>query len=351
MTFRLAWGALTLLLLIAPPIAMARSESCETRLWPSYPGTELPAALTQQILAKAEQESRLAPAPLRTLTSAGITDPQDPALVATRRAFQDADRVALLALAFHLSGNELYSEAASRALLAWAQTNHPTGNPIDETRLEGFLWGFDQIACALDEAETKRVEAWLGRLRQAKQQWRFSVRTGRNNHRTHHLKMLIMLDKLLWPDALAADAQLAARHARDNIGDPEGMSVDYRERDALFYHAYNLEAWIEIALASGCCTDQVSRAFDFLFARMRDEPQRIEFAASEMPIDRARAQAGFAHAQNKPFARSRAARSIFAYYTLAPHRYDAALWSEATQATNSSAVLWLQARYHAWTSR
>ena len=106
--------------------------------------------------AKAE---RLAPAPVQTIHSAGVADQSSPGFAASRRAFQDADNYLFLALAYRLTGRIEYRDHARAVVRAWAQLNQPTGQPIDETRLEAFLWGLDLLGDKY-EPETR---AWLER--------------------------------------------------------------------------------------------------------------------------------------------------------------------------------------------
>ena len=79
-------------------------------------------------------------------------------------------------------------------------------------------------------------------MREPKQRWRFGLKTENNNHKTHHLKMLIMLDHILSDDAaMLIDTAAVREHLRVNTNSDTGVSIDYLERDALYYHVYNLE--------------------------------------------------------------------------------------------------------------
>jgi len=333
--------------------------SCSPHLWPSDSLLFRPSAsqraddpefqsVRKAILDAANLVLQASPAPVETLHSAGVTDQNDPAFQHTRRAFHDPDSFAVLALAYSLTGEDSYLNAARRFLLEWSSTNKPTGNPIDETPLEGFLWGIDLIRCKLDPAQTQAVMQWVGRWEAAKRSWHFGPKTTFNNHKTHHLKILLIMDKLLdRPVEFRKDLTDAERHLQVNLPSGDGSSLDYHERDALHYHAYDLEAWIEIALVTGCCMDSIDRAFAFLQRSLEQHPEHTEFAASTAPIDKKRAEVGFGYAQAKPYDPRKAARVVLSYATLPGKHVSPDFWRVAVEGEQRN-KLFYWARFYLW---
>jgi multidrug resistance efflux pump len=305
-------------------------------------------SVRKAVLDAADRALRVPPAPVQILRSAGATDKDDPAFQLSRRAFEDSDHFALLALAWSLTGRSDYRDAAGRIVQAWATLNQPTGQPIDETRLEGFLWGLDLLGARVDDPA---VAAWLERWRAAARAWHFGPKTAYNNHKTHHLKTLLMLDKLLDRKSdYQKDLRDAEEHLRVNLPNADGSSLDYHERDALHYHVFDLEAWEEIALLTGCCGANVDRAFGFLRSATLDRPEHLEFSESTASIDRKRAAAGFEYAQPHPYDIQKAARAIFGYATLPSRRVDPAFYRAAEQGRQSGSLFY-EARYYLWQSR
>lgn len=301
----------------------------------------------RRVIEAADGALRRGPAPVATIDSAGVTDKTSPEFLRSRRAFQDADNFALLALAYRLTGKSDYLASAGEIVDAWARVNQPTGQPIDETRLEGFLWGLDLIG---HEVENSAVTNWLGRWQAAARAWKSGPNTENNNHKTHHLKTLLMLDRLLGRTAdYERDLAETQRHLGINLGASDGSSIDYRQRDAMHYHVFDLEAWTEIALVTGCCQANVDRSFGFFEKTLREQPRHIEFANSTAPIDRKRAAAGFGYAQPKAYDLRDAAREIFSYATLSGHPASAQLWNLAASDTAHSSLFY-QARYYLWRS-
>jgi Alginate lyase len=331
----------------------AAANTCASRLWPpALPesadafANRLPLDLRGRILLAARYDASQAPAPVARLASAGVLPADDPRLLASRRAFRDADRVVLLALAWRMTSHREWLASAMRTLLEWSAVNQPTGHPIDETRLDGMLWGYDLLRCDLPTADRAVIEAWFARLREAKRRWTFGATTTHNNHRTHQLKMQLALQAMLDPGNLSELRAAAERHAKVNLADPHGASIDFVERDALHYHVYNLEAWIEIGLVSACCADAIDRSFAFMLKRLRDHPGAVEFQGSRARIDHDRAQAGFGYAQRRPYDAKRAERAVIGYATLGAANGDAQVPAHPT--VQSSGQLWRAARYHLW---
>ncbi len=322
----------TVLALAAEP---GRADPTSYRLWhlnPALFGGLRPDSgpkTTQQALIEDLRESATSgfetflahrPVPLETLRSAGVAQKDDPDLQATVRAVRDADVTALLAVAWTLTGDDRYLVAARTHLLAWARVNVPTGHPIDETRLEGFLWGYDLLRGHIGQPDAAVIEAWFSRILAAKGRWKFGPETSVNNHMTHHLKMMLLLHRVLGQtDQITLDLQKVRDHLRENLSASDGSSLDFRSRDALFYHVYDLEAWVEIALQTGCCGQEIDRAVQFLILKLGAPTPHGEFAASTSDFDRARAHGGFDYAQpGKSYDPRRARRLGLAYSTLRP---------------------------------
>lgn len=333
-----------------------------SRLWPaSSPvfgadaAKSLPLSVFERVLEAAHKAERMPPAPVRIIHSAGVTDQSSPEFAASRRAFQDADDFLFLAMAYRLTGKSGYRESALAIVNAWAEVNQPTGQPIDETRLETFLWGLDLLG---PEADNAPVRAWLERWSAATHAYSFGAKTESNNHMTHHLKIALMLDKYLGRTAdYERDLAAALRQEKVNLASADGGSLDYHQRDAMHYHIFDLEAWTEIALITGCCGSSIDRAFSFFEKQMSEHPGHIEFANSTAPIDAKRASGGFEYAKAQPYDLRKASRAIFAYATLVRDSratgggsVPAAIWEAAASgATHSN--LFYEARYYLWQPR
>ena len=167
-------------------------------------------------------------------------------------------------------------------------------------------------------------------------------------YQTHHLKILLMLDKMLGrADQYEKDLAVTERHLKSNLGSANGSSLDYKQRDAMHYHVFDLEAWNEIVLVTGCCGQNVDRAFRFFENTLRADPNHVEFANSTAPIDGKRAAGGFEYAKAQSYDPHKAARAIFAYATIPGRTVSPALWKAARDGSEYK-DLFYQARYFLW---
>jgi hypothetical protein len=295
-----------------------------------------------RLLEEADRARSRPPGPVAQLSSAGATSLDDPLVTATRAAFEDADDAVILALAYRATGEAAYLDATRARLVAWARTHEPSGNPIDESRLDALVHAYTLIRGDLLVGHELGIRAWLARMREAQRAWRLGPRTARNNHRTHQLKMLLLLDRALGDEpAFAGDVAAAEAHAGENLDAATGESVDLRERDALYYHVYNLDAWLEIALASKCCLAPVEAAWSLLDRRLAAGEVDGEFEGSVVSLDVVRAHAGFAYAAR--FDPRRAEHARLAWHTLAGT--SVAVDASRVQRRNLHALV----RYESWT--
>jgi len=312
---------------------LAAANVCHPTLWPNEKFIVNHPSDTQKEIIKnlqkwAKKSLKAEPQAIPVLASAGKVDKNDPDLLASRLAFRDAERAAVLALAFTVNHNPEYLTKTKDILLNWAAVNQPTGNPIDETRLEGMIWAYDLISCDLSTKEQNLMEVWLEKLRNKKNTWQFGSVTRNNNHRIHQMKMLLLLDKVLhhtqdWKKDLAQTEKYAAL----NLNSKTGESIDYQQRKALHYHNYDLQAWLEISLVSGCCRAPVTSAFHFLSDRILSHHIDGEFLHSTAKIDGLRDKGGFTYAKSGgAFDVSKAASTIVTYYTIVGDKPLPELW-------------------------
>ncbi|HET8548468.1 MAG TPA: hypothetical protein VFL57_10710, partial [Bryobacteraceae bacterium] len=107
------------------------SSRAAPRLWPSssvpFSRDGMPPevqngfdGVRRRVLEAAAKALRTQAMPVPKLQSAGIADKNSPILLQTRRAFEDADRAVLLALAYALTGEREYNDHARTILRAWA---------------------------------------------------------------------------------------------------------------------------------------------------------------------------------------------------------------------------------------
>lgn len=109
-----------------------------------------------------------------------------------------------------------------------------------------------------------------------------------------------------------------AQHDMPRAAVHVGESIDYIRRDALHYHQYNLEPWLEIAILAGGTTFQtvIDNQWTFFQQEILTPPLRhYEFAATTDPFDAARWAASQPEylQPDSLYRPDKAARVVFAY--------------------------------------
>jgi multidrug resistance efflux pump len=302
---------------------VVKSKQCTQQLWPVLNQNKLPESVREKLLNKANKSLHFSPRALEELHSSGISHVNDPRLIETRMALQDSQTSVLLALAYRLTSDEKYLQQARSILVSWGQIYKPTGHPIDETKFESMLWAYDLVQCDLSSEDNQLINGWLRGFQRKKNKWKFSKSSHINNHKTHQLKILLMVDKLLNDEkSLTAHLVMLKEHLSNNLLN-DGSSIDYEERNALHYHVYNLEPWLEIALLAPHFEEKVAHSYAFLKEQLNNDNIHDQFSQSKQGADARRAEGGFSqYKKGSDYDVSKAARAILVYATLSNHSLD-----------------------------
>jgi hypothetical protein len=254
----------------------------------------------------------------------------DPVKQATQAALADMGKMEALGWVWVVDGDRRYLDALARYLGAWAATNRPCGDPIDETNLERAIVAFalarDQLPAPIHDA----VARWLRGVADAEIAGRQKPGDARrtNNFHSHRLKIVGLIGHALGDARLE---QWALDGFQEQVGVnllPSGESFDFRERDALHYHTYDIQPLLRLAIVlardghdlyawrapSGA---SLAAAVAFLLPYARGERSHAEFVHTKVAFDRARAAA--AQAQYQPGRawdrkEARAALAMAAYF-------------------------------------
>src|ERR1700722_2579097 len=129
------------------------------------------------------------PHPIDTIRSEGLLQ-GDPKKTATQDALRDMGKMYALALVYRVGGDSAYFRTLQKFLDAWASTDKPRGDPIDDTNLDPVIEAYDMVKTGLPAAERKVVRDWLS-LTAAWEQTAIYNKPGRatsyNNWHSHRL--------------------------------------------------------------------------------------------------------------------------------------------------------------------
>lgn len=212
------------------------------------------------------------------------------------------------ALVWRAGGDERYLRLVDRFLLAWATTYQPSFNPIDETHFDSMILAYDLTASALPVKTRNATAAFIAKLangyvEQIDAQPRPLSGTYRNNWQSHRVKLIAMAAFTLDDRKLINAAQrIFVEQIGTNIA-PDGATVDFAERDALHYVAYDLQPLVEAALSARRHNRNwltlhapngatLAAALDWLVPYALGQKSHEEFVHSNVPFDAKRREAG-----------------------------------------------------------
>jgi hypothetical protein len=274
--------------------------------------------LWQQLQVRAESYLSEKPDPIERINYEGMLN-NHPDRIATVSHLYDMMRVEIWLSAWLITGDSRYEKIMRQYLLAWAKTYKPTGNPINENKLDPLLTAAVVLADRLERNEKNIVLKWLKDLAEAEinsvETMPWSVE---NNWHPKRLKIVALaaevLDNNEWRDWVVEETRnYIARALR-----PDGSSRDFEQRDALSYHISGVRPLLRLIsllpfeyreeLYSGETPDgsSVARSVAFVVPYALGEEEHGEFLRTRVELDRRRAEAGLEHYQpGRPFDRKR----------------------------------------------
>lgn len=257
----------------------------------------------EQLKNTAQKALNEAPDPIEEIRSEGLLA-GNPAKTASLKAVNDAPKIYALALCYRLYNNEQYLNKTIEYLTAWAKINKPTGDPIDGTKLEDLIAGYDLIRNKVNTQTQTAIDAWLNTF--ANEQINSaSIKPGKqtaiNNWNSHRLKVITLIAYTLHSEKLQQYIydELKKQIAQNLYAD--GSGFDFKERDALHYHIYTLEPLLKAIIVINRATGKnyytfqsksqssIQKSVQFLVPFVTGEKTHVEFLNSNVKFDRARA--------------------------------------------------------------
>jgi hypothetical protein len=244
------------------------------------------------------------PNPIDTIHTEGRLQ-GDPKKAASWESFKDMHKMYALALVYRTSGDKKYLNKAIAFLTAWSQKNVPNGDPIDDTNLDPAVEAYDLIKADIDPASNKLITAWLAQTAQMEiNKMKVGKETSYNNWHSHRLKEVgevgFALNNKKYID-FAVDG-IKTQISKNLL--PDGSSIDFKLRDALHYHTYDLEPLTKLAIIIKRATgtdfynyespEQTSlkKSTEWLLPFITGAKTHGEFVNSTVPFDKKRAANG-----------------------------------------------------------
>ncbi|OLL28686.1 hypothetical protein BTH42_26020 [Burkholderia sp. SRS-W-2-2016] len=253
----------------------------------------------QKLFRMANQALNDTPNPVPQLVSEGKLQ-SNPEKVRTIAALKDMPKISALAWVWLVSQDERYATKGSQYILAWAQSNRPDGDPINETTLEPLVVAYDVLRPKFTPQNRAFVDGWLHN--RAVVLWN-DPRHRTENWQSHRLKMVGLIATVVHDDELWKVVADGFQEQMDRSFLPDGETTDFGQRDAMHYQLYGMQPLLTLA----CVAQQrnhdwyhyqapsgasLKRAVGFVEPYALGEKTHVEFVHSKVKFDKARAQAG-----------------------------------------------------------
>ncbi len=228
----------------------------------------------------------------------------------TTQSLKDLDKVALWLSAWYGSQDKVYAEKIKTYLLAWAEAYVPTGNPINENKLEPLIHGYGVLKKSFSKTEQQRIEAWLTRIAEAELAY---PRIPENNWKAKHIKLVGTIGMILDKPSYVEYARESFKKYIDKALYADGTSRDLHQRDALSYHVSGLDPLLVYAIATEQLKGNndafnpftyqspqggsIKKSVDYVVPYAKGEKVHAEWVNTKVELDRQRAAAGIAHYQ------------------------------------------------------
>jgi hypothetical protein len=228
----------------------------------------------------------------------------DPVKERTWKSLGDMPKLECLGYALAVTKNSAYADKIREYVLAWAGTNHSAGDPIDDTNLQGLLIAYDMARDSLSAHDRNAVDLYLHGVAEAEiKTGQSDAHTNINNWNSHRIKVVGLIAFTLHDQTLIDHTVKAYRRQIQVNLLPDGSSIDFHERDALRYHAYDLTPLLTVAIAArnngidlynyrAPSGSSLPLAVAFLIPFANGSETHAEFVHSTVPLDRKRAENG-----------------------------------------------------------
>ncbi|MPR33731.1 alginate lyase family protein [Salmonirosea aquatica] len=270
-----------------------------------------PSAKTQWLKVEEEAKGYLndAPRPLRVIHYEGLLD-TDTRRIDTEKSLRDMDKLAAWLFAYYGPQDKLYAQKAKTYILAWAGTYEPTGNPINENKLEPLIHCYQTMKSYFSESEQKKVGYWLAQIAEAEISF---PNMPENNWKTKQIKLVGTIGLILNREPYVVYAIEQSKGYIDKALYGDGTSRDLRQRDALSYHVSGLKPLMTLAITMDQLSENkyglqtfnyqnpaggsLRKSVDYVVPYALGEKTHAEWVNTKVELDRQRAAAGIAHYQ------------------------------------------------------
>lgn len=290
----------------------------------------------ETIVKNAEEILLTSPQPLVVINYEGLLD-TDSLRKQSESCLKDMDRIALLLFAYYGSGSTKYRDHAIKYIIEWANTFLPTGNPINENKLEPLIHAYYVFRSFLSRDDCRGIDRWL--LAMARKEIK-NENIPNNNWRSKQIKTVGTIGYILNNQTFINFAKMHFRDYIDRALFDDGSSSDLHHRDALSYHVSGLRPLLVYGLLVdyfepdsdfkpfeylGLQSGSVEKSMDFVVPYATGQKEYRQWRNSKVKLDRERADAGITKYQPGTLYNPRASLEAFEMAWYFKKEYDIVL--------------------------
>jgi len=255
------------------------------------------------VLQAAEADLTREPHAVRHLHTEGLL-PHQGLYDQSVEASKDFTRLLNFGLAYQMTGDRKFLNAADHFFNVWIDTYQVSGNPIDETSFDRIFLAYDLTRADLPPSTQQKFDAFAQSLTDSlTESLKHEKKEEASNWECHRIKLMTLAAFALGSRALISSARSAFQHEVSTAIEPSGSLSDFEKHDALYYVVYDLEPLVFSALAAkehgedwfhDASEDgsSLSGAVEWLVPYAAKRQTHEEFTRSTVHIDQLRKQAG-----------------------------------------------------------
>ena len=142
----------------------------------------------KDLVEEASEALLLPPNPIDTLFYEGLVS-NHPKRLQTGLHLQDMERLHTLTWAFLFTRDTRYREKAIEIVSAWAKVYRPTGNDVNENKLDICFYAYDIFKDGLPPNRKEKIAAWLEKIVE-KQKGQWDPSSGSSNRHIKRIKLM-----------------------------------------------------------------------------------------------------------------------------------------------------------------
>lgn len=278
----------------SPPFTVWLTESERIRL--SQTKGMHDTAAYKELKKIADESMSIAPDPLDTIFYEGLVS-NHPRRIETVRHLQDIIRLRALTWCYVIGQEELYGRKAADYLIAWADKYVPSGNDVNDNKLEFCFFAADVLQPILNESEKVEIFRWLTAIADAQRtRWKNG---GAGNRMANRLKMVLMYSLHVENPEYKSWADEKLSLLMDEAFFPDGTTSDFHQRDAMHYHVSCVNNFLKVGLLYRVFGEDiysrvnlrggsVKKSVDFVIPYALGEKIHPEWVHTKVDLDRRR---------------------------------------------------------------